>query len=68
MSENGGNDDEETNDSPTVDLSLYELDVSVEGTDGDDLKDVEETATSLMDYLVEQHYELEDGPDDHQVI
>jgi hypothetical protein len=53
---------------PTVELSLYELNVSVRGTGSDSLDDVEGTATSLMNYLVEQHHRLEDGPEDHQVI
>lgn len=53
---------------PTVELSLYELDVSVRGAESDSLDDVEASAKSLMDYLVEQHHRLEDGPEDHQVI
>jgi len=53
---------------PTVELSLYELDVSVRGAESDSLDDVEATAERLMDYLVEQHHRLEDGPEDHQVI
>jgi len=53
---------------PTVELSLYELDVSVRGAESDSLDDVEASAENLMDYLVEQHHRLEDGPEDHQVI
>ncbi|GAA0666017.1 hypothetical protein ACFQDG_02350 [Natronoarchaeum mannanilyticum] len=53
---------------PTVELSLYELDVSVRGSESDSLEDVEASAKRLMDYLVEQHHRLEDGPEDHQVI
>jgi len=53
---------------PTVELSLYELDVSVRGSESDSLEDVEASAETLMNYLVEQHHRLEDGPEDHQVI
>lgn len=53
-----------TNGSPSVALELYDLSVTVDGGPEDDLDDLQESATDLMDYLVEQHFDLEDGPDD----
>ena len=49
---------------PSVDLDLYDLSVRVSGQATDDLDAVEETARSLMEYLVEQAHALEDSPDD----
>jgi len=63
-----GDDGDAAEHPPTVELSLYELDVSVRGSESDSLDDVEASAKALMDYLVEQHHRLEDGPEDHQVI
>lgn len=56
--------DDASNSSARVTLELYDLSVEVDGAPDDDLDDVEATATELMDYLVEQHYALEQGPDD----
>jgi hypothetical protein len=58
--ENGDNGDKTV---PSVDLSLYEMSVSVDGRSSDSVEDVEETARRLMDYLVEQAHQLEDAPD-----
>jgi hypothetical protein len=49
---------------PNVELSLYELSVRVSGRSDDGLRDVEESATRLMDYLIERSKELEERPDD----
>ena len=56
--------DDASNSSARVTLELYDLSVEVDGAPDDDLDDVEATATELMDYLVEQHYALEQGTDD----
>ena len=55
-----GNGDETV---PNVELDLFDLSVRVSGQSTDDLNDVEETARSLMDYLVQQAHALEDAPD-----
>lgn len=57
-------DDDTPSGSASVSLELYDLSVTVDGAPGDDLDDLEGSATDLMDYLVEKHYDLEDGPDD----
>ena len=49
---------------PTVELSLYQLSVSVAGRSDDDLADVQSTAGELMDFLVERAETLEEAPDD----
>jgi hypothetical protein len=49
---------------PSVDLDLYDLSVRVSGQATDDLDAVEDTARSLMEYLVEQAHALENRPDD----
>lgn len=49
---------------PRVDLSLYQVSVSVSGRAEDDLDDVEETARRLMDYLVDRAETLEEEPDE----
>lgn len=48
---------------PQVELSLYQLNVKVSGQATDELADVEESATRLMNYLIEQTGTLEDRPD-----
>jgi hypothetical protein len=60
--ENDEGDGDET--VPTVELDLYDLSVRVSGQSTDDLDAVEDTARSLMDYLVERAHALEDRPDD----
>jgi hypothetical protein len=49
---------------PTVELSLYQLSVSVAGRSDDDLADVQSTASELMDFLVDRAETLEEDPDD----
>ena len=56
------------NGAPAVKLRLYELEVSVTGTDADELEAVGREAESLMEYLVEQHHELNEAPDGHEVF
>jgi hypothetical protein len=48
---------------PAVELSLYQLSVSVSGQAEDDLRDVEESAIRLVDYLVDRAETLEESPD-----
>lgn len=48
---------------PQVELSMYQLNVKVSGQATDGLDDVEDTATRLMDYLIERTDALEDQPD-----
>ena len=50
---------------PRVDLALRELSVSVTGRSDDDLETVEESARSLMTFLVEEADELEDEHDEY---
>jgi hypothetical protein len=49
---------------PHVELSMYQLSVSVRGSGDDGLDDVSEAARDLMDYLAEKSVELEERPDD----
>lgn len=58
---NGDGTDEEDGTVPSVDLTVYQLSVSVSGRSDDELADVEATARGLMDYLVEQAERLEEG-------
>jgi hypothetical protein len=48
---------------PHVDISMYQLSVSVRGSDDDALDDVTESAKELMDYLAAKSAELEERPD-----
>jgi len=48
---------------PEVELGLYQVSVRVSGQAGDDLAEVEETATRLVDHLVERARTLEEEPD-----
>jgi hypothetical protein len=48
---------------PEVELGLYQISVRVKGSNGDGLDDVEDTARSLVDHLVETAETLEDNPD-----
>ncbi|SEL73499.1 hypothetical protein [Haloferax larsenii] len=48
---------------PHVELELYELSVRVSGQSTDGLDEVEESATRLMDVLIEHARQLEDEPD-----
>ena len=48
---------------PEVELSLYQVSVRVRGRGDDDLSAVEETATRLVDYLVERAETLDQEPD-----
>jgi hypothetical protein len=57
-------DDADPDTVPEVKLTLYQLSVGVTGQATDDLEDVEDSATRLMDYLVEKAGDLEDHPDD----
>jgi hypothetical protein len=50
---------------PRVDLALHGITVSVTGRAEDELDSVEESAMSLMDYLVEKSEELEDDHDEY---
>lgn len=64
----GGTDDENGNGNgdetvPHVELGLYELSVRVSGQSDDELEDVEESATRLMEFLIDQAKQLEDQPD-----
>ena len=62
----GGSDDENGNGDdtvPHVELGLYELSVRVSGQSDDELEDVEESATRLMEFLIDQAKQLEDQPD-----
>jgi hypothetical protein len=62
----GGEDEDDRGDEtvPNVELSLYELSVRVSGRSDDDLRSVEESATRLMDYLIERSEALEERPDE----
>ncbi|KAB1196173.1 MULTISPECIES: hypothetical protein [Haloferax] len=60
MHEQNGNGDETV---PHVELSLYELSVRVSGQSDDKLEDVEQSATRLMEFLIDQTKQLEDQPD-----
>ena len=51
--------------SPRVDMALHGITVSVTGGSDDGLDAVEESARSLMDYLVEKNEKLEDDPDEY---
>ncbi|MFB6177979.1 MAG: hypothetical protein ABEI99_12740 [Halobaculum sp.] len=55
--------DESAESAPEVELGLYQISVRVVGSNGDGLDDVEETARSLVDHLVETAETLEDEPD-----
>ncbi|WP_396612540.1 hypothetical protein ACH9L7_04495 [Haloferax sp. S1W] len=48
---------------PHVELELYELSVRVSGQSTDGLDEVEESATRLMDVLIDHARKLEDKPD-----
>ncbi|UIO98941.1 hypothetical protein Hbl1158_10380 [Halobaculum sp. CBA1158] len=48
---------------PEVELGLYQVSVRVQGRSDDDLATVEETATELIDHLVERASTLEEEPD-----
>ena len=56
--------DENGDGAPHVDISMYQLIVSVRGSDDDGLNDVTEAAKELMDYLADKSAELEERPDD----
>jgi len=49
---------------PEVELGLYQVTVRVSGQADDDLAEVEETATRLVDHLVERASTLEEEPDE----
>lgn len=48
---------------PEVELSMYQLNVTVSGQTTDSLDTAEESAKRLMEYLVERAERLEDHPD-----
>ncbi|WP_435064950.1 hypothetical protein [Halobaculum sp. EA56] len=48
---------------PEVELGLYQVSVRVKGQADDDLGEVEEAATRLIDHLVERASTLEEEPD-----
>lgn len=48
---------------PEVELTLYQVNVRVKGQADDDLSEVEETATRLIDHLVDRAGTLEEEPD-----
>ncbi|WP_435125936.1 hypothetical protein [Halobaculum sp. D14] len=48
---------------PEVELGLYQVSVRVKGDADDDLESVEETATRLVDHLVDRAEALEEEPD-----
>ncbi|WP_416839798.1 hypothetical protein [Haloferax sp. DFSO52] len=48
---------------PHVELGLYELSVRVSGQSDDELEDVEDAATRLMEFLIDEAKQLEDQPD-----
>jgi len=50
---------------PRVELAMRELSVSVTGQSDDDLESVEESARSLMTFLVEESGHLEDDHDEY---
>lgn len=56
-------DDDQPETAPEVELGLYQISVRVKGSNGDGLDDVEDTARSLVDHLVETAETLEDDPD-----
>lgn len=64
MAEDEATADASENGSASVELDLYDLSVRVDGGPEDDLEDLETSATDLMEYLVDKHYDLENGPDD----
>ncbi|WP_277552544.1 hypothetical protein [Halobaculum limi] len=48
---------------PEVELTLYQVNVRVKGQADDDLSEVEQTATRLIDHLVDRAGTLEEEPD-----